>query len=141
MTFGMFVVFLLLASASEAKNNVRRNPVHSENIVLGKNTTLNLPVINSRGIGYYYASFYAGAGCVGTPTYQEGYATGKCLTLGTPPGVISPQQLSTTLSPAATPPYVNAPPSSIRMDCSATRKFFVDQSFSTFVLTNNVCIP
>ena len=106
----LFVVLFLLASASEAKNNVQRVPVRSENIVLGKFKNTTLPVINSRGIGYYYASFYAGAGCVGTPTYQEGYAIGKCLTLGTPPGVTSPQKSS------------NAPPTSIRMDCSATCK-------------------
>ena len=107
-----FVVVWLLVNASEAiKNDVRRAPVRSENIVLGKSRNTTLPVINSRGIGYYYASYYAGAGCVGTPTYQEGYATGKCLTLGTPPGVTSPQQLST-----------NPLKTSIRMDCSATCK-------------------
>ena len=109
MTGGVLVAFFLLVSGSEAKNDVRRVPVRSENIVLGNPT--DITSINTRGIGYYYASYYAGAGCVGKPTYQEGYATGKCLTLGTPPGVTSPQQLST-----------NPLKTSIRMDCSATCK-------------------
>ena len=73
--------WLLATSASEAKNDVRRAPVRSENTVLGKSRNTTLPVINSRGIGYYYASYYSGVGCSGTPTYQEGYATGKCLIL------------------------------------------------------------
>ena len=104
-----FAIIWLLASANEAKNDVRRAPVRSENIVLGKSRNTTLPVINSRGIGYYYASFYSGAGCSGTPTYQEGYATGKCLTLGSPAGISSPKN-----------PFPLG--TSIRMDCSATCK-------------------
>ena len=80
-------------------------PLRSQNVVLGKSQNTTLPVINSRGIGYYYTSFYSGSGCVGTPTYQEGYATGKCLRLGSPAGLSAPTGAS------------------IRMDCSATCKF------------------
>ena len=88
-----------------------RIPIRTENIVLGKSKNTTLPVINSRGIGYYYTSFYSGVGCSGTPTYQEGYATGKCLRLGSPTGLSAPSGTS------------------IRMDCSATRKDCISHRF------------
>ena len=107
MTVIWLFVFFLLSIVGEAKNGLSKKsiPLRSQNIVLGISQNTTLPVINSRGIGYYYTSFYSGSQCVGTPTYQEGYATGKCLRLGSPAGLSAPSGTS------------------IRMDCSATRTF------------------
>ena len=116
----MFTV-ALLAVATASMPQVGQSSVHVQNININVTTTPWLSVVNTRGMGYYYSSFYQGTSCAGTPTYQEGYVTGKCLKLGSPVGA------------------------SVRMDCSATCKsqnffdqltsgFFAYHSFSFFFL-------
>ena len=103
------VITLFICVGSHVSWGPERTSVHVENVVV--NST-SLPYVNTRGMGYYYTSFYQSAGCIGSPTFQEGYVTGKCLKLASPSGI-------TTSG------------TSIRMDCSATLDGLQVQYFSS----------
>ena len=79
-------------------------PIHKEDIMINS----SLINVNTRGMGYYYLSFFQSTDCSDTPTYQEGYQTGKCLRLASPRTA-----------------------GSIRMDCSATLDGVQVQYFSS----------
>ena len=81
-----------------------KTSINKENIMINGTA---LQYVNTRGMGYYYLSFYQSSDCSGTEAYQEGYLTGKCLRLA------------------------NAHTAgSIRMDCSATLDGVQVQYFS-----------
>ena len=102
MSFCVALLAVAIATATSPPfQKAGRSSIHVQNINV---TAPWLSVVNTRGMGYYYSSFYQGTSCAGTPTYQEGYVTGKCLQLGSPAGISSPHGTS------------------IRMDCSATCK-------------------
>ncbi len=57
--------------------------VHIEDVAILKPGNSSLSgAVNLKGLGYYYTSFYQDAACSdASKTFQEGYATGKCLQL------------------------------------------------------------
>ena len=101
LPLALLLLVAIATATSPPFQKAGRSSIHVQNINV---TAPWLSVVNTRGMGYYYSSFYQGTSCAGTPTYQEGYVTGKCLQLGSPAGISSPHGTS------------------IRMDCSATCK-------------------
>jgi hypothetical protein len=79
--------------------------VHNEDVVILKPGNSSLSgTVNLKGLGYYYTSFYQDSSCSdASKTFQEGYATGKCLQLH--------------LAPQKSDPLLNLSPS-VRLDCS-----------------------
>ena len=68
------VVFFLCYAASAAQKFIRTEDVQWAE---GTSTT----GVNLRGMGYYSTAFFSSATCTGSPSFQEGYATARCLQL------------------------------------------------------------
>ena len=68
------VVFFLCSVTALAQKSVRTEDVQWPD---GTSTTS----VNLRGMGYYSTAFFSTATCTGSPSFQEGYATGRCLQL------------------------------------------------------------
>lgn len=86
--------------------------VHTEDAFIRSSDTVN---VNLKGMGYYHISFYSGSTCSGTPSFQEGYATGRCLSLSSTTG-------------------------SVRMDCSASGQRWLHESLLLVLRYVRACL-